>query len=71
MIKIYLDLDSGATVSYAILSSDFAHGFIIKPNSNLSNLADGKNKITFYWRNCYIEIVADLALTCIIEIVRN
>ena len=42
---IHLDLDSGATVSYAKLSSVLAHGFKIKPNSQLSNLADGKTKL--------------------------
>ncbi len=42
---IFLDLDSGATVSYAKLSNVQAHGFQIKPNSQLSKLADGKTKM--------------------------
>ena len=43
--NVHLDLDSGATVSYAKLSTVQAHGFKIKPNSQLSNLADGKTKL--------------------------
>ena len=42
---IFLDLDSGATVSYAKLSDVLAHGFKIKPNSQLSKLADGRTKM--------------------------
>jgi hypothetical protein len=42
---IHLDLDTGATVSYAKLSTVSAHGFKIRPNSQLSNLADGKTKM--------------------------
>lgn len=42
---VHLDLDSGATVSYVKLSAVLAHGFQIKPNSQLSNLADGKTKM--------------------------
>ena len=38
-------MDSGATVSYAKLSTVLSHGFVIKPNSQLSNLADGKTKM--------------------------
>lgn len=37
---VHLDLDSGATVSYVKLSAVLSHGFQIKPNSQLSNLAD-------------------------------
>ena len=43
--NVHLDLDSGATVSYAKLSTVQAHGFKIRPNSQLSNLADGKTKL--------------------------
>ena len=42
---VNLDLDTGATVSYAKLSIVKAHGFTIRPNSQLSNLADGKTKL--------------------------
>ena len=42
---IHLDLDSGATVSYVKLSTVLSHGFQIKPNTQLSNLADGKTKM--------------------------
>ena len=44
--NIHLDLDSGATVSYAKLSTVLSHGFKIRPNSQLSKLADGKTKMT-------------------------
>ena len=43
--NIHLDLDTGATVSYAKLSTVKKHNFKIKPNSQLSNLADGKTKM--------------------------
>ena len=42
---IHLDLDTGATVSYVKLSAVKSHGFKIRPNSQLSNLADGKTKM--------------------------
>lgn len=42
---VNLDMDSGATVSYAKLSAVISHGFKIKPNSQLSALADGKTKM--------------------------
>ena len=42
---VNLDMDSGATVSYAKLSAVLSHGFKIKPNSQLSALADGKTKM--------------------------
>ena len=44
--NIHMDLDSGATVSYAKLSTVVSHGFKIFPNSQLSNLADGKTKMS-------------------------
>ena len=44
--NIHLDLDSGATVSYAKLSTVLSFGFKIRPNSQLSKLADGKTKMT-------------------------
>lgn len=55
----HLDIDSGATVSYAKHSTVIAHGFQIRPNSQLSNLADGHTKLesigeikeTFYRNN--------------------
>ena len=43
--NLHLDLDSGATVSYAKLSAVQKHNFQIKPNSQLSSLADGKTKM--------------------------
>ena len=43
--NLHLDLDSGATVSYAKLSAVKRHNFNIKPNSQLSSLADGKTKM--------------------------
>lgn len=43
--NVHLDLDSGATVSYAKLSAVLAHNFKIKPNDQLSRLADGKTKM--------------------------
>ena len=43
--NVHLDLDTGATVSYAKLSTVVSLGYKIKPNSQLSNLADGKTKI--------------------------
>ena len=42
---IHLDIDSGATVSYAKYSTVIAHGFKISPNSQLSKLADGKTEM--------------------------
>ena len=45
-INVHLDLDSGATVSYAKLSTVLSHGFKIFPNNQLSNLADGKTKMS-------------------------
>ena len=64
--NIHLDLDSGATVSYAKLSTVLSHGFVIKPNSQLSNLADGKTKmpsageidITLYRNNWQVRFQA-------------
>ena len=44
--NVHIDLDSGATVSYAKLSAVKSHGFQIKPNSQLSSLADGKTKMS-------------------------
>ena len=44
--NIHMDLDTGATVSYAKLSTVLSHGFKIYPNSQLSNLADGKTKMS-------------------------
>ena len=57
--NVHLDLDSGATVSFAKLSAVLSHGFKILPNQQLSNLADGKTKLpavgeiheTFYRNN--------------------
>ena len=57
--QCHLDIDSGATVSYAKHSTVIAHGFQIRPNSQLSNLADGHTKLasigeikeTFYRNN--------------------
>ena len=43
--NVHLDLDTGATVSYAKLTTVQALGYKIKPNSQLSNLADGKTKL--------------------------
>ena len=43
--NVHLDLDTGATVSYAKLEIVLKHGFKIKHNSQLSNLADGKTKM--------------------------
>ena len=43
--NIHMDLDTGATVSYAKLSAVKYHNFTIKHNSQLSNLADGKTKM--------------------------
>ena len=43
--NVHMDLDTGATVSYAKLSTVLSHGFKIFPNSQLSNLADGKTKM--------------------------
>ena len=42
---INIDLDTGATSSFAKLSAVISHGFKIKPNSQLSNLADGKTSL--------------------------
>ena len=42
---VHLDIDSGATVSYAKYSTVIAHGFKIRPNSQLSKLADGKTEM--------------------------
>ena len=58
-VNVHIDLDSGATVSFAKLSAVQSHGFQIKPNSQLSSLADGKTKMsavgeiheTFYRNN--------------------
>ena len=64
--NVHMDLDSGATVSYAKLSSVLSHGFKIFPNSQLSNLADGKTKMsavgeineTFYRNNWEVKFHA-------------
>ena len=37
--NVHLDLDSGATVSFAKLSAVLSHGFKILPNQQLSNHA--------------------------------
>ena len=42
---IHLDLDSGATVSYAKYDSVLYRNFIMNPNSQISFLADGKSKM--------------------------
>lgn len=44
-LNVHLDLDTGATVSYAKLKSVLSHGFKIRPNNQLSNLADGRTKM--------------------------
>ena len=43
--NVHLDLDTGATVSYVKLSTAKEHNFTIRPNTQLSNLADGKTKL--------------------------
>lgn len=43
--NVHIDLDSGATVSFVKYSTAIDHQFSIKPNNQLSNLADGKTKL--------------------------
>ena len=43
--NVHLDLDTGATVSYAKFDTVKKHNFPLKPNSQLSNLADGQTKM--------------------------
>ena len=42
---VNLDLDSGANVSHCKLETVQSYGFKIRPNGQLSNLADGKTKM--------------------------
>ena len=42
---VFLDLDTGANVSYCKLSAVKDHGFKILPNGQLSSLADGKTRM--------------------------
>ena len=56
--NIHMDLDTGATVSYVKLDAVKRHNFKIKPNLQLSNLADGKTKMAsmgeideYFYRN--------------------
>ena len=43
--NIHIDLDTGATVSYVKYDAVKRHNFKIKPNVQLSNLADGVTKM--------------------------
>ena len=43
--NVHIDLDSGATVSFIKHLTAIDHQFKIKPNNQLSNLADGKTKL--------------------------
>ena len=43
--NVNIELDTGATVSFIKLSTAKQHNFQIKPNNQLSNLADGKTKL--------------------------
>ena len=43
--NVNLDLDSGANVSHCKLEAVQSYGFKIRPNGQLSNLADGKTKM--------------------------
>ena len=43
--NVNIELDTGATVSFVKLSTAVEHNFQIKPNNQLSNLADGKTKL--------------------------